>query len=338
MQRAARRRRVADLRPVRARRQQRGHDDGNGGQQRRAHRRRRQRLDAGAHASERLIAGRPIRQHESGDHVERQQRDLIPSDRHQSGEHAGRHPRPPRRALERAGDEPERQRQIREADDLDGVLHPGIGGAAERDRHRRHQRASRVPAAVAEEQDDADSAQEQIGEGHGIEGAQADRGFRRGEQRMQRGEHQRLRIGNLRPAGEDVGRPPRPFAARQRSGEELHLRKELRFRIPRDRHRAGEPRPGRHQECEREYREADGERNARRRGCGGRRRLPGVRSPRVEATIERRRVAQAHVLFRLMHRRRANHTPRRRSHDPRRCRTEMHARRRGGSSRGRALA
>ena len=266
MDRASRRRCETDLGPVRARRQQRRHDHRDRGHQRGAHAGRRQRLDARACARERPLPRDPERQHEPGQHIKRQQRHLIAPDRHQPAEHPGRHAGAPRGSLERARDEPQRERQIGQADHLAGVLQPRIGGTAERERHRRHQRAAHVPAAVAKEQDDAEPAEKQIGEGDGVEGAQADGGIERRQHDMERREQQRLRIGNLRPAGEDVRRPPWPFAARDRRRQELHLRIELRFRVPRDGYRAGQPWPGRHQEGEREDRQRDSERNARGRG------------------------------------------------------------------------
>ena len=241
-----------------------------------------------------MLAGEPVRQHEAGEHIERQQRDLIPPDRHQSGDRAGRETRAPGRPLERARDEPQRERQIGQADDLAGMLQARIGGTGERKCHRGHQRPPGVPAAVAKEQDDADTAEKQIGEGHGVECAQADRGIERGKQHMQRREQQRLRIGDLSPAGKHIRRPPRPFAARQRAGEELHLGKELRLRIPRNRHRTRKPRPGRQQEGKREDRERDTERKARGGNVARRRRLvsAGARPrPAIRARRPRRLVA-----------------------------------------------
>ena len=100
--RAGRRRREADFGAVRARGQQHGHDDRHGGDERGARRGGGKRHDARAHPGERLPAGNPMRQHKSGEHVKRQQRDLIPTERHQPGDRAGREPCPPRRAIERA--------------------------------------------------------------------------------------------------------------------------------------------------------------------------------------------------------------------------------------------
>jgi hypothetical protein len=159
-----------------------------------------------------------------------------------------------------------------------------------------------MPTAVAEEQDYAQPAEKQIGEGHGVEGAQADRGLEHRQQQVQRREHERLRIGNLRPAGEDIGRPPWPFAARNRRRQELHLRIELRFRVPRDGDRAGQPRPGRCQKCEREDRDDEEKRDARR--CAGGGRWPAAGEPRRQRILKRRRcrrlVPQVHSLSGLM--------------------------------------
>src|SRR5262249_25018260 len=64
--------------------------------------------------------------------------------------------------------------------------------------------------------------------------------------------------------------------------EELHLRKELGFRVPRDRHLTGKPRPGRQHKGEHEDREGDEEGNARGR------RPPGACEPRRRAILDRR--------------------------------------------------
>jgi hypothetical protein len=96
MKRTAGRRVEPDLGPVRSRRQQPGHDHRHGGNERCAHSRRRQRLDARAQARRRPRVREPIGQHESGKHIERQQRDLIPPDRDQSGEQPGRQTCTPR--------------------------------------------------------------------------------------------------------------------------------------------------------------------------------------------------------------------------------------------------
>ena len=145
-----------------------------------------------------------MRQHKTGEHVERKQGDLISSDRHQPADRAGRQAHTPRRALERARQQPERQGQVGQTDDLTGVLNARAGRTAERECHRGHERAARVPAAIAEQQDDPARTEEQIGEGHAVEGAQADRGIEGGQQDVERREQERLWIGNLRPAGKDV--------------------------------------------------------------------------------------------------------------------------------------
>ncbi len=186
MQRAGRRRCVADLGPVGAGREQRGHDDRNGGNQRGAHAGRGERREARAHACKRIHAGEPVREHEAGEHVKRQQGDLVAADRHQPRERTRRQPRSPRRPLDGSRHQPEDQRQVSEADHLDGVLDARTGGAAEREGQRRHQRPAGMPAAVVKEQDDAEPAEEQVDECHDIEGAQADCRIEGGEHDMQR--------------------------------------------------------------------------------------------------------------------------------------------------------
>ena len=124
--------------------------------------------------------------HEPREHIERHQRDLIASDRHQSANRARGQTRPPRRALERAREKPEGKRQICEADDLAGMLNTRTGRAAERKGHGGDECPARVPASVVEEQNDSDGTEEQIREGHGIEGVQTDRGIGGGQQHVQR--------------------------------------------------------------------------------------------------------------------------------------------------------
>ena len=274
MDRAGGRGREADLRTIGPCRQQRRHHHRNGGEQRPAQRDGGERLHARAHPLDDARAGKPVRHHVPGEHIERQQSDLVAPDCHQSRDRTGAEARAPRPAVERAGEQPQHQHQIDQAHDLADVLEARTGCAAKRKGERRHDRAARMPSAIAEEQNDADPAEAQIREDDGIEGAQADRGIEQREQHVQRRKHQRLRIGDLRPAGEHIGRPPGPFAVRDRGRQELQLRKELRFRVPRNRHAAREPGPGRHQEGRSEHRERDGERNLLRMRSGGRRAGP----------------------------------------------------------------
>ena len=243
MDRAGGRRFEADLGPVRACRQQRRHDDRYDGDHGAAQRRGGQWLQARAQPLDDAVAGEPPGQHVAGEHIETQQRHLVAADRQKPAECARGEARAPRCAFQRPREEPQDQRQVREADDLADMLDARARCAAEREGERRHHGAAGMPAAVAEEQDDADPAECQIGEDHRIEGPQADRRIERCEQHVQWREHQRLRIGYLRPAGEHVRRPPRPFAVRDRGREELHLREELRLGIPRDGDVAGEPGP-----------------------------------------------------------------------------------------------
>ena len=128
---------------------------------------------------------------------------------------------------------------------MHGVLHARVRRAAQRKSHGGDERTAAMPAAVVEKQDHADAAEKEVEEGDRVEGAQTYGGIQPGQQHMQRGEQQGLRIGNLRPAPEHIGRPPGPFAARKRARQKLHLRIELGFGIPRDAHRAGQPGPSR---------------------------------------------------------------------------------------------
>ena len=74
---------VADLGAVRTRRQQRGHGDRYRGDDRGGSAGCDQRPDAGAYAGEPLLADDPIRQHETGEHIEGQEGDLIATHRQQ---------------------------------------------------------------------------------------------------------------------------------------------------------------------------------------------------------------------------------------------------------------
>ena len=99
------------------------------------------------------------------------------------------------------------------------------------------------------------------------------------EQHMQRrGEH-RLRVGDVRPAREDVRRPERRLAGRERARHELDRRQEGRLRVVGHRDGAGEPRPCRNEKRDREDRD-DGERASLR---GGHR----IRPPRASHRIRR---------------------------------------------------
>ena len=85
----------------------------------------------------------------------------------------------------RARDKPERERQISEADDLDGVLNARAGGTTEREGHGRNNAAGRMPAAVVKKHEDAETSEKQIDECHGVERPEIDSGARCGEENMQ---------------------------------------------------------------------------------------------------------------------------------------------------------
>ena len=90
------------------------------------------RLEAPTQARAPIRSGEPMRKNKAGNHIEREQRNLIAAKSEQSNEQARRHTSPRRRTIKRARDKPEHERQISEADDLDGVLNARAGGAAER--------------------------------------------------------------------------------------------------------------------------------------------------------------------------------------------------------------
>ena len=95
MERARGSRRVADFRPVGARRKQHRRDDGDGGDHRGGHGGRAERLCARAHALERVMAHDPVRHGKAGHHIERQQRNLIAPKGQQSADQAGANSCPP---------------------------------------------------------------------------------------------------------------------------------------------------------------------------------------------------------------------------------------------------
>ena len=135
-------------------------------------------------------------------------------------------------------------------------------GAAERECQCGHHRAANVPAAVAEIEDQADATEEQRREHDRIGGPEARGAIEHGEQEMQRRKDQRLRVGDLRPAGEYVRRPERRLAVVQRAREKAQLRMELRLGVPRNGDRARKPRPGEHHEARRVERDRGAERES----------------------------------------------------------------------------
>ena len=260
MQRAASRRHQVDDRPVGGGGEQIGHQDREPGDQGGCDPCGDQRPDACDDPRERMHAGQPVRDHQAGHHVEAEQGHLIAPERDQAAGDPGRGTCSLRRAHKRPRQQPEGERQPGEAGDLAGMLQPRSRRAAEREPERRHQRAGDMPAAVAEQQDDADAAEKQRREGHGVGGAEARPRVEPGERQMQGREQHRLRVGDLRPAGERIGRPQRRLPGGERGGEELQLRLDLRLGVPWNGDGARQPRPGDHHEGEREDRNGGGER------------------------------------------------------------------------------
>ena len=105
------------------------------------------------------------------------------------------------------------------------------GRGAEREGERGQESARGMPAPVPEESHDGEAAETPHSEHHRVEGPEARIRDEGREEKKRRREDERLRIGDLRLAGEDEWRPERPFAAMERLGEELELRIEMRLRV-----------------------------------------------------------------------------------------------------------
>src|SRR5258705_6637591 len=100
-----------------------------------------------------------------------------------------------------------------------------------------------MPAAVAEEQHEAETAGKQIREGDKIDRAKAWRRVERRQGEMQRREDQRLRIGDLRPARKQVWGPERRFAPGAAPRQEIQYRPGRGLGTPPDRCSAPRPPP-----------------------------------------------------------------------------------------------
>src|SRR6476646_10771153 len=100
-----------------------------------------------------------------------------------------------------------------------------------------------MPAAVAKEQDYARATGVEQHEFQNVAKPWAWVGHEQRRHDMEGREDQRLRIGNLRPAGENVRRPERRLTGCERAGEERQLRIKLRGGVVGDFDRAGEPGP-----------------------------------------------------------------------------------------------
>ena len=98
--------------------------------------------------------------HHAGEQIKREQRHLVAAGGDQPAEHAGDEAVTPGRSRERARKQPRGERQITKAQHLADVLDARGRRAAERKRQRRHQRPADVPAAVAKEEDDPETAEE----------------------------------------------------------------------------------------------------------------------------------------------------------------------------------
>ena len=113
--------------------------------------------------------------------------------------------------------------------------------AAEGQSERRHQSAGRVPSAVFEEDERREPAEREHDEDDCIRGDKRRIGVQGRQQEKRRREYQRLRVGDLRRAREDIWIPERALSGMQGMGEKLKLGIEMRLGVPRDRHAAAEP-------------------------------------------------------------------------------------------------
>ena len=171
-----------------------------------------------------------------------EKRHLIRLHHHQAGRDAGEQPVDERDAVERTRDQPQRDREEHEALDLSDMLDAPRRGSAERKGERRHDAAGRVPAAIAEEHQHRDAAEREHAKHRHIEGMKA-RMRRQQREQDDRRKDQRLRIGDLRHAAEDIRRPERRLARWMRVGEELEFGLEQRLGVIGNRDGAREPRP-----------------------------------------------------------------------------------------------
>ena len=284
MQRAASGAGVIDDRPVRVFGEEQGqcrrhgHDersDGNG---------RRDRENSRAEPAAAVIAVDPPCEHETGEDQDAEIGHLIAAGRHAARDEAGSNAISERAPLQRARQQPNGDRQVGEAEDLPDMLDAPGGGAAEGEGQRGHDRPGRMPSAVAKEQDDGEAAEAEHAEHDPVRRLESGIGIDEGEDQEGRREDQRLRIGDLRRAGEDERRPERLLAAGERLRHELQLRIEMRLGVPRDRDGAGQPRPAQGEPGGGEQAERPAERPALISLCG---RVGWSVGPRVLADLGR---------------------------------------------------
>ena len=96
-----------------------------------------------------------------------------------------------------------------------------------------------MPTLVAAKQHEREAAEREHAKHHSIRRREGRFGADERQQQKGRRENQRLRIGDLRRASKDIGRPEWAFAIVQRMSEKLQLRKRLGFGVPGNCHRAG---------------------------------------------------------------------------------------------------
>ena len=117
---------------------------------------------------------------------------------------------------------------------------------------RCQQRAAGMPAAIAEIGHQRETAHGEHRKDERVLEPEGGLRRERGRDEKEGREDQRLRIGDLRHAGEDIGRPEGRVSAMQRMREKSELRLKMRLGVPGDRVFAGEKRPGERERAEQE--------------------------------------------------------------------------------------
>ncbi len=249
------------------------HEDGNGDDREADQRGGDQRRQAGENASQRALGREPMNHDRRGEEIGNQHRHLVAAEDHEPGDKSGRESIGDGAAVQRPAQQPPGDRPPAEREDLAEMLDAPARRRAEGEGERGNDRATPVPAAVAEEQDDAGAAGEEHREDGDVHGLEAGARQEGGDRHQGRDEQHRLRIGDFRRAREDVGRPGKAEAAMDGARCEDEVRVPVGLGVPGDRHGAGKPGPAEDQPAGREEQQGGGEAKGRGRGRGhGRRR------------------------------------------------------------------
>ena len=152
--------------------------------------------------------------------IDREQRHLVAAQHDAGGDDAGGDAVEDRAPRQRAVEAHQGHRQIGEAQHLADVLDAPGHRCPVAEGQRGDQRARPVPALVAEPQHQGRAAEEHHRQHGGVDGPRAGRRVDERQHQERRREDHRLRVGDLRVAAEDEGRPERRLARRRGSGRE----------------------------------------------------------------------------------------------------------------------